>query len=152
MVLSRARLRAVVLIVCAAIPAVAAPKRVHRQPKTLKAAIEQVLGSDPSFARAHIGIEVADLATGAVLYTRNEQQLFIPASNTKLLTTTAAFAILGTDWKTRTTVESAHPIGPKGDLDADLVLVGRGDPNLSGRVVPYSGKTERTEPPLKPLE
>ncbi|GAC1655551.1 MAG: D-alanyl-D-alanine carboxypeptidase/D-alanyl-D-alanine-endopeptidase [Acidobacteriaceae bacterium] len=118
----------------------------------MAAAIDKLLRTDPSFARAHIGIEVADLATGEVLYAHDEQQLFIPASNTKLLTTTAAFAILGPAWKTRTTVESAQAIDNKGDLDADLVLVGRGDPNLSGRVLPYNGKTERVEPPLKPLE
>jgi serine-type D-Ala-D-Ala carboxypeptidase/endopeptidase (penicillin-binding protein 4) len=37
-------------------------------------------------------------------------------------------------------------------LHGDLLLVGRGDPNLSGRVLPYNRKTERTIPSLKLLE
>jgi D-alanyl-D-alanine carboxypeptidase/D-alanyl-D-alanine-endopeptidase (penicillin-binding protein 4) len=115
-------------------------------------AIDAILNSDPAFQRAHIGISVARLSDGAPVFFYDDQQFFVPASNTKLLTTTAGFALLGPDWKTRTTVESAAPPTSDGDLKGDLVLVGRGDPNLSGRVLPYDVHTERTEPPLKPLE
>ena len=114
-------------------------------------AINRLLATDPAFSRAHIGISVVRLSDGAPLYAMNDGQLFVPASNTKLLTTAAGFALLGTDWKTRTTVESIA-VRAKNELQGDLVLVGRGDPNLSGRVLPYNGKTERTEPPLLPLE
>ncbi len=39
-----------------------------------------------------------------------------------------------------------------GRLNADLLLVGRGDPNLSGRTLPYSMRTERKAPSIQVLE
>lgn len=118
----------------------------------VRQAIEGILASDPAFQRAHVGISVVRLSDGSPIYQHDDQQLFVPASNTKLLTTSAGFALLGPEWKTRTTVESAMPIDRQGELSGDLLLVGRGDPNLSGRVLPYNVRTERTVPPLKPLE
>jgi D-alanyl-D-alanine carboxypeptidase/D-alanyl-D-alanine-endopeptidase (penicillin-binding protein 4) len=82
-----------------------------------------------------------------VVYSRDADRLFSPASNTKLFTTAAALALIGPNYRFRTTVESATPPDPYGRLSGDLVLVGRGDPNLSGRTLPYNLKTER---PLSP--
>ncbi len=39
-----------------------------------------------------------------------------------------------------------------GRLNSDLILVGRGDPNLSGRTLPYSMHTERKAPPIQVLQ
>ena len=39
-----------------------------------------------------------------------------------------------------------------GRLNSDLVLVGRGDPNLSGRTLPYNMHTERKAPPIQVLQ
>ena len=39
-----------------------------------------------------------------------------------------------------------------GRLNSDLVLVGRGDPNLSGRALPYNMHTERKAPPIQVLQ
>jgi D-alanyl-D-alanine carboxypeptidase/D-alanyl-D-alanine-endopeptidase (penicillin-binding protein 4) len=51
-----------------------------------------------------------------------------------------------------TTVETNGAVQSNGTLKGDLILVGRGDPNLSGRVLPYNGKTERLTPHLRILE
>src|SRR5207247_1941489 len=75
-----------------------------------------------------------------------------PASNTKLFTTAAALATLGPDYRHHTTVETTGLLDKQGNLKGDLILVGRGDPNLSGRVLPYNHKTERITPHLKMLE
>ena len=75
-----------------------------------------------------------------------------PASNTKLFTTATAFALLGPDFRFHTTVETAGTIDKHGRLDSDLVIVGRGDPNLSGRTLPYNLRTERKLPPIIALE
>ncbi|HET7207591.1 MAG TPA: D-alanyl-D-alanine carboxypeptidase/D-alanyl-D-alanine-endopeptidase [Terriglobales bacterium] len=108
--------------------------------------------SDPDMARGFWGVEIVSLNSGQVLYSQNADKLFIPASNTKLFTTAAALALMGPSYKCRTTVETSGTIDSSGRLNGDLVLVGRGDPNLSGRVLPYSMRTERTVFPIKALE
>ena len=108
--------------------------------------------AQPDLARGFWGIEVVSLSTGKVLYARNEDKLFTPASNTKLFTTAAALALIGPDYSFRTTVETAGTLDKHGRLTGDLVLVGRGDPNLSGRELPYTLHTQRSDHPIQVLE
>ena len=108
--------------------------------------------AEKDLSRGFWGIEIVSLNTGQILYSQNADKLFIPASNTKLFTTAAALALIGPDYKYHTTVETNGALDQKGRLTGDLVLVGRGDPNLSGRVLPYSLRTERNEFPVKVLE
>lgn len=108
--------------------------------------------SQPPLDRAHWGIDVVNLETGKALYSQNPGQLFLPASNTKLFTTAAALAIAGPDYRFRTTVEAQGRIDGHGRLSGDLVIVGRGDPNISGRTLPYALKTQRTAPHTQILE
>ena len=119
--------------------------------KDLAKEITAVL-SQPPLDRAHWGIDVVDLDTGKALYSQNAEQLFLPASNTKLFTTAAALAIAGPDYRFRTTVEAEGRIDGHGRLLGDLVIVGRGDPNISGRTLPYALKTQRTPPHTQILE
>lgn len=90
---------------------------------------------EPTAARAHWGIAVVGM-DGAPIYSLNEGQLFQPASNAKLFTTSAAVALLGLE-KTFETRVVARGALDAGTLAGDLVLVGGGDANLSGRVLPY---------------
>ncbi len=103
-------------------------------------------------ARGFWGIEIEELDSGRVVYSHDAGRLFTPASNTKLFTTAAALALLGPDYRMKTTAESATPPDKFGRLSGDLVLVGRGDPNLSGRALPYSLKTQRPLAPDHVLE
>lgn len=77
------------------------------------------------------GVEVTDSA-GKVLYARNATRLFIPASNTKLLVSAVATALLGPDFTVNTSLYGTGPI-VDGVLRGDLVLYGRGDPTWSRR-------------------
>lgn len=113
--------------------------------------IEQVL-SDADVSRGMWGIKVVSLDSGKVLYEQNANKFFTPASNTKLFTTAAALALIGPDHRFRTTVETSGGIDKYGRLLGDLVLKGRGDPNLSGRTLPYNLRTERKLPPIQVLE
>ncbi len=120
--------------------------------------------SAPDLARGFWGIEVvslpadktfdktSDRATVKILYSQNADKLFTPASNTKLFTTAAALALIGPDYKFRTTVETTGTLDRYGRLNGDLVLVGRGDPNLSGRELPYDLRTQRNDDPIQALE
>jgi serine-type D-Ala-D-Ala carboxypeptidase/endopeptidase (penicillin-binding protein 4) len=113
--------------------------------------IDAVLAS-PDLERGFWGIEVVSLDSGKILYTQNAEKLFTPASNTKLFTTAAALALIGPGYTSRTTVETHGNLDKYGRLNGDLVLVGRGDPNLSGRELPYSLRTQRNDHPIQVLE
>ncbi|HUF13445.1 MAG TPA: D-alanyl-D-alanine carboxypeptidase/D-alanyl-D-alanine-endopeptidase [Longimicrobiales bacterium] len=86
----------------------------------------------PPLDRAHWGIFVQDAHSGEVLYQRNADRLFIPASNLKLVVASAAAHLLPSDFRLRTSLYATGPIRD-GVLDGDLVLYGRGDPGISGR-------------------
>lgn len=96
------------------------------------------------------GLLVADAATGETLYEKNADRYFTPASNMKLLTTALALDKLGPDYRFRTTMET-HGSITQGVLAGDLILVGRGDPNLSNRKFPFDAKEEFDGPPEKVL-
>lgn len=70
------------------------------------------------------------------MFALNPEELFTPASTTKLLTEGAALALLGPDFRFHTRVYRTGPLDQKGRLRGNLVLVASGDPNLSGRVRP----------------
>jgi serine-type D-Ala-D-Ala carboxypeptidase/endopeptidase (penicillin-binding protein 4) len=112
---------------------------------------------DPAVARDHWGIMVTGM-DGAPIYSLNEGQLFQPASNAKLFTTAAAMALLGPKATFETKIVARGVMDGTTALKGDLVLVGGGDANLSGRDVPYvaakPGQREdvATSPPLHFLE
>jgi D-alanyl-D-alanine carboxypeptidase/D-alanyl-D-alanine-endopeptidase (penicillin-binding protein 4) len=125
----------------------------HQRPedsRKLARSIEQIL-SEPEIARGFWGIDVVSLDSGQPIFALNENKLFTPASNTKLFTTAAVLALVGSDYRFKTTVESLGTVDKYGRLNSDLVIVGRGDPNLSGRALPYNLHTERTAPPIQVL-
>jgi D-alanyl-D-alanine carboxypeptidase/D-alanyl-D-alanine-endopeptidase (penicillin-binding protein 4) len=86
----------------------------------------------PEFSRATWGVVIASLEDGRVVYRRNAGRLFLPASNTKILTGAAALLGLGADFRYATPVLARGR--RSGDtLHGDLLVVGRGDPTLSQR-------------------
>jgi serine-type D-Ala-D-Ala carboxypeptidase/endopeptidase (penicillin-binding protein 4) len=91
---------------------------------------------EPGVVRDHWGIAVTGM-DGAPIYSLNEGQLFQPASNAKLFTTTAAVALLGPDTTFETKIVAKGVMDGTTALKGDVVLVGGGDANLSGREIPY---------------
>lgn len=71
-----------------------------------------------------IGILIHSVQAGGPVYASGEREPLMLASNTKLLTTAAALARLGPDFKFRTGL---------GVAEGDLHVFGGGDPNISGR-------------------
>jgi serine-type D-Ala-D-Ala carboxypeptidase/endopeptidase (penicillin-binding protein 4) len=96
------------------------------------------------------GLLIADAETGETLYQQNADRYFVPASNMKLFTTALALAKLGPDYRFHTTLETNGTIS-NGVLTGNVVLLGRGDPNLSNRKFPYQLKEEFDGPPEKVL-
>ncbi|HSY12727.1 MAG TPA: D-alanyl-D-alanine carboxypeptidase/D-alanyl-D-alanine-endopeptidase [Verrucomicrobiae bacterium] len=112
----------------------------------------QDIVDDQDSARGFWGIEAVSLDSGRTLVSLNQDKLFTPASNAKLFTTAAVFGLIGPDYRFKTTVETMGTLDKYGRLDADLIVVGRGDPNLSGRTLPYNMRTERRAPPIQVLQ
>ncbi len=84
-----------------------------------------------TFDGALWGVHVINLRTGNVLYSRNADQNFVPASNVKLLTAAAALDQLGPDYHYETTVHADGPV-EEGTLKGNLIVRGVGDPTLGG--------------------
>ncbi len=112
--------------------------------------VDALLATGP-VAKGEWGLLIADAETGETLYEQNAAKYFVPASNMKLFTTALALDKLGPQFRFRTTLESTGVITPEGELTADLVLVGRGDPNLSNRRFPFNLKEEFDGAPEKTL-
>ena len=100
--------------------------------------------SRPDVARDHWGIAVTAL-DDTPIFSLNENQLFQPASNTKLFTTAAAMALLGP--QRRFTTRVTGTLNPStGIVNGDLTLIGAGDANLDSEDLPYIAPANRPKP------
>jgi len=83
----------------------------------------------PGFNGLAIGVVVEDLGTGEILYERNADSLFVPASNMKIVTAAAALRVLGPDYSFETDILlDAADAGPR--TGGDLYVRGSGDPSF----------------------
>src|SRR5215467_937284 len=89
---------------------------------------EVLLGTGPT-GKGAWGLLIVDAETGEALFQQNAERYFVPASNMKLFATALALAKLGPEFRFHTTLETNGTISGS-VLTGDLVLVGRGDPNL----------------------
>jgi serine-type D-Ala-D-Ala carboxypeptidase/endopeptidase (penicillin-binding protein 4) len=127
-----------------------APPAHARHKVPLPQAVARIL-ADPAVSQAHWGVSVVSMA-GTPIYKLNDSQFFNPASNAKLLTTSAAYALLPSGLTFTTIVTSAVPPHNNGEIAGDITIYGVGDANISARTLPFGTKTERPGPPLAALE
>ncbi len=77
-----------------------------------------------------LGVVVRSLTTGETIFEHNPQKLFIPASNGKIVTSVAALALLGNDYRFKTEFYSGGVIR-EGVLYGGLYVKGYGDPTFA---------------------
>jgi D-alanyl-D-alanine carboxypeptidase/D-alanyl-D-alanine-endopeptidase (penicillin-binding protein 4) len=111
-------------LLAAAAPATAPAPSDDQLPHDLDALVKGgVLG------HSHAGVVVYSLDDGRVVYSFRPDELLNPASNTKIFTTAAALARLGSDYRFLTEVYlDAEP--RDGVVDGNMTLRGHGDPSL----------------------
>lgn len=119
------RLGAVVLVLLLASPLSATGV------ESLRAELERAAVRIPGQPNG-VSIAIADDETGEVVFARNPDAPQSIASITKLITTASALHYLGPDYKFRTTFWRRGEI-QQGSLMGPLLVVGGGDPNISGR-------------------
>ncbi|MFN2382801.1 MAG: D-alanyl-D-alanine carboxypeptidase/D-alanyl-D-alanine-endopeptidase [Gemmatimonadota bacterium] len=100
----------------------------HAPRTELAATLDRAL-ADPALRQTGAAVLVVSLDRGDTLYSREPDRLYTPASNLKLFTAATALHVLGADHRFRTALVATGPV--RGDtLLGDLVLIGRGDPDL----------------------
>jgi len=151
---TRQHLRLFIVILLASAPLVAQqhhrPAKRQANPGSLATAINAII-SEPAVSRAHWGVSVVNL-DGSPIYSLNDAQFFQPASNAKLLTTATALALLPPNATWTTNAVTDGTIDEAGHLHGNVILLGAGDPTMSGRAYPFQQKTERPNPPLMALQ
>jgi len=95
-----------------------------------------VLISTPAVDHVHWGISVTTME-GKSIYALNDTQYFQPASNTKMITTAAALALIGPEYRSQTVLTETGTRTADGVLHGALRLVGTGDPSLNNLSWPY---------------
>ncbi len=113
------------------VPASSIKDSISKQPADLALAREIDRAIDTSeLTRARWGVFVVSMKDGRVLYSRNGERLFTPASNMKIYTTAVALDLLGADYRWRTSVYVEKQPDAGGVIEGDLTLYGRGAPDL----------------------
>ncbi len=87
--------------------------------------------ADPKLAGALLGFCLLDEDGKTVFASPLAETALCPASALKTVTTGAALALLGPEFRFETTLAATAPLDAEGVLAGDLVLVGGGDPTLT---------------------
>lgn len=85
----------------------------------------------PEVRRGRIGIKIASLASGKVVFENEPDKYYMPASNMKNFTIATAFEKLGPDYKFITSVYAGAMPDASGTVRGDLRIFGRGDVSIS---------------------
>lgn len=102
--------------------------------------VVNTLVQDPLLKGTKWSICAIDLQTGDTLAAYQPQQALPGASITKLISTAAAFSILGPEYKASTQLVLEGVLKPNGIFDGNLRIVGGGDVSLGSRYFNEPGK------------
>lgn len=133
------------LMICFTHPAAAKHKKKHIHSTSLShlnskiisihgtnaliAEINRIIGRVDNIAL--VGVDVKSMQYGDILYAKNEQHMFTPASIMKIMTAEAALLYLGPHYTFPTTLLTDAQGTNKGVINGNVYLVHSGDPTLT---------------------
>ncbi|HEV7683147.1 MAG TPA: D-alanyl-D-alanine carboxypeptidase/D-alanyl-D-alanine-endopeptidase, partial [Pyrinomonadaceae bacterium] len=106
-----------------------ASENLSSQPTELARRIDSTI-EQSDLGAARLGISVISMVDGSTVYKRDSDKLFTPASNMKIYTTGVALDLLGAEYRWRTSVYANSQPDANGEVRGDLILYGRGAPDL----------------------
>lgn len=113
-------------------PSLAAPASAESSafvPSPLSKKLDALATRKP-LAGARVGMLVVRASDGGVVYARGADELLIPASNQKVLTSLAALSRFGPSHRFKTRIWSRGALGVDGEV-ASLLIEGGGDPSTN---------------------
>jgi len=97
--------------------------------QTASQRIEEMLSSS-FFDTTLIAVHITNASTGETLFSRNSKMLLHPASNMKILTSSAGLLFLGPEYEFHTTLMALGNIA-KGTFNGDIIIKGGADPDFT---------------------
>jgi len=97
----------------------------------LREALSRIVNSRP-FSSARTSVQVLDADSGLSIYSHDAELPLKPASNMKVVTSAAALALLGPEFKFKTSFYASRPPESTGTLRGDVFIKGGGSPGLVG--------------------
>ena len=89
------------------------------------------VSSDKLTTTGHVGFCCKEIASGRSIGSLNSQKTLTPASITKLITTSCALELLGSDYSFKTWIDCDTLPDSLGVLNGNIYLHGEGDPTLA---------------------
>ncbi|WP_224361709.1 D-alanyl-D-alanine carboxypeptidase/D-alanyl-D-alanine endopeptidase [Hyalangium versicolor] len=126
---ARVLLAATAAIILSLPSAHAAPADKKAEREALKTALLDVLQRTPLKA-SRVGVYIQSLDDGSVVFSQNADDLLNPASNVKLVTSAAALASLGPEYRFDTEFLVDPELPPDGKVKT-LYVRGKGDPSMT---------------------
>src|SRR5688500_7793913 len=93
-------------------PLTAAPADPGQRREWLRARLDELLAL-PALGGARISMVVTEPDSGKVIYARNEKSALNAASNVKIVTSAAALALLGPEYRWKTAVYGPSKVGAR---------------------------------------
>ncbi|MGH7494524.1 MAG: D-alanyl-D-alanine carboxypeptidase/D-alanyl-D-alanine endopeptidase [bacterium] len=121
---------AILALLTACAPVVQTQRAKSQAVRALRHRFDTIL-ADSALTHAQTGVKIVSLRSGEILYERNSQLLFHPASNQKLLTSAAAIALLGPDFVFKTSIACDSGAVRDSVVQGNVYLIGRGNPDLT---------------------
>lgn len=84
----------------------------------------------PEFSNASLAVYAENMTTGSVVFNHNSRMSLAPASVFKIIPTSMALELFGSDYKFKTELAYTGTISSEGTLNGDLYIIGYGDPCL----------------------
>lgn len=93
--------------------------------------IDSLVSQSGVLESSSAGVYIKEIKSGQVIYQKNGDTPLTPSSNMKVMTTSAAFKLLGPDYRYKTYIYGGPMDISRGVMESSLYLVGSGDPTFT---------------------